>query len=129
MDACELSEYNMYNVPAISFIGGSRQEYVFSFYESDTTTPVSLIGAAGILFRLVPYGYTTAIILELSGSLISEDPYNSISVIIEGVDSEDLYGKFVYQIIIDSYNSGTYIPVQGILNIYRKIEGNSLLDE
>lgn len=122
MDNCEFNEYNMYNVPAISFIGGSRQQYVFRFYESDLTTPVSMIGTTAISFRLVPYGFTDDVVLEVSGTLLEGDPYNAIQVVLSDTDTAHLHGKYVYQIIITSYNSGDYIPVQGILNIFKKFE-------
>ena len=119
---CQFSEYNMYNVPSVSFIGGSRQEYAFHFYEQNMTTPFSVLGATEILFSVVPYGYSNDVVLDIVGILIPEEPYNSIKVILESWQTQSLFGKYAYQLVIKGYQGGTYVPVQGILNISRKFE-------
>lgn len=120
MDDCEFSEYNIYNIPEISFVGGSQQEYIFHFYESDLITPVSINWATSIIFSITKFGEPNNVLLSVNGQKVNESPYNSIRILLLDEDTLGLYGKFVYQIsLFGSY--GTIIPIQGLLNIHKQI--------
>lgn len=122
MDNCEFSEYNIYNIPDISFVGGSQQEYIFHFYESDLVTPVSISWVTQIIFSATKFGEPNNVLMSVNGTKINEPPYNSIRIIILDADTLELYGKFVYQIVLsDSYSAVR--PIQGLLNIHKQISG------
>lgn len=123
MDNCDFVRVGLRTAPSLALIGGSKQEYHFHFYELDMITPVSMIGAVSIYFRLSPYGHPDKLVLSVQGHIISEEPYNTIAIVLDATDTQNLYGKFIYQLVLEGYQSGYFIPFQGIMNIFQRFYG------
>jgi hypothetical protein len=125
MDNCDFVSVGMRSAPSLAIVGGSKQEYHFHFYELDMITPVSMIGATSTNFKLSHYGHLDKLVLNIEGQLIAEEPYNVIAVTMNAEDTQSLYGKFIYQLVLEGYQSGYFIPFQGTMTIFQMFYGTS----
>ncbi len=122
MDNCDFNDYNIYNIPDISFIAGSRQEYIFHFYAQDGETPVPLNDVTNVRFRLSFYGNPNQVVFWVDAIKVNESPYNSARLVLDDYRTVSLHGKFVYQISLIKTSGQTLIPIQGILNIFKQFQ-------
>lgn len=113
-----ISHDNLYNLPEISFIGGTDKTFTFTPYQSDGTTYISVIGAT-ISWQLCPYGEYNITLLEKTGTVIDS---HTFTVVIDAADTLYLSGKYVQQILVTDFTGKLFKPAQGIVIILPAIQ-------
>jgi hypothetical protein len=97
----------------VSFISGT--DYTFKFQiNSQTGSPIDL-STAVCKWYLASYG-TDYTIIRKTGSVIAAGLF---SVLLGGIDTTSLSGKFVHQPSITFSNGKTIYPAQGIITILK----------
>lgn len=117
---------NVYTLPEISFVGGETQ--TISFYlKNQNGEPFDAAGSVSD-FSFCNYSNKDGTPLKsYTPTLMAEGEHGVpciLSVTINGTDTANLSGKFVYQITIRDLEGKTEIPNQGIMNIARNIHQN-----
>lgn len=119
--------YNPYVLPTIDFVGGETQKLLFNIYFHEGRTPFSLSGCTAN-FSIVNYLNRTGapILSKTMQSVLDADITvdNKLTVTLFPEETVDLFGKYIYQIIIRDIDGETEIPKQGILYITNNINKN-----
>lgn len=117
-------DFSPYTLPTIDFVGGETQDLMFNVYFYKNKKPFSLTGCT-CNFSIVSFtNKTGAPILSKQMNAIFNDDISSdnvLTVTLEPTETVDLFGKYIYQIIIKDINGDAEIPKQGILYITNNI--------
>ena len=122
MNACD---YNPYELPTITFVGGETRDLAFHIYHYIGKRPYSL-SDCDCTFSLV--NFTTKggkPILSKEMTVIYDDTEtfdNILTVTLESSESVNLFGKYIYQITIQDRAGEVEIPSQGIMYITNNID-------
>ena len=119
--------HNPYVLPTIDFVGGETQKLLFNIYFHEGNTPFSLSGCTAN-FSIVNYlNRTGAPILSKTMQPVLDANItidNKLTVTLLPEETVDLFGKYIYQIIIRDIDGETEVPKQGILYITNNINKN-----
>lgn len=125
-------DFSPYTLPTIDFVGGETQDLAFNVYFYKNKQPFSLTGCT-CNFSIVSFtNKTGAPILSKQMDAIFNDDISSdnvLTVTLEPTDTVDLFGKYIYQIIIKDINGDAEIPKQGILYITNNINKGFIRQE
>ena len=125
-------DFSPYTLPTIDFVGGETQDLAFNVYFYKNKQPFSLTGCT-CNFSIVSFtNKTGAPILSKPMDAIFNDDVSSdnvLTVTLEPTDTVDLFGKYIYQIIIKDINGDAEIPKQGILYITNNINKGFIRQE
>ena len=117
-------DYSPYILPTIDFVGGETQDLAFNVYFYNGKKPFSLTGC-DCNFSIVSFtNKMGAPILSKPMDVIYNDEgtfNNVLAVTLEPSETVDLYGKYIYQIIIKDIDGDIEVPKQGILYITNNI--------
>ena len=122
MNACD---YNPYELPTITFVGGETRDLAFHIYHYIGKRPYSL-SECECTFSLV--NFTTKggkPILSKEMTVIYDETGtidNVLTVTLESLESVNLFGKYIYQITIQDRDGEVEIPSQGIMYITNYID-------
>ena len=122
MNACD---YNPYELPTITFVGGETRDLAFHIYHYIGKRPYSL-SECECTFSLV--NFTTKggkPILSKEMTVIYDETEtidNILTVTLESSESVNLFGKYIYQITIQDRAGEVEIPSQGIMYITNNID-------
>lgn len=122
MNACD---YNPYELPTITFVGGETRDLAFHIYHYIGKRPYSL-SDCDCTFSLV--NFTTKggkPILSKEMTVIYDETEtidNILTVTLESSESVNLFGKYIYQITIQDRDGEVEIPSQGIMYITNNID-------
>lgn len=122
MNACD---YNPYELPTITFVGGETRDLAFHIYHYIGKRPYSL-SDCDCTFSLV--NFTTKggkPILSKEMTVIYDETEtidNILTVTLESSESVNLFGKYIYQITIQDRAGEVEIPSQGIMYITNNID-------
>ena len=122
MNACD---YNPYELPTITFVGGETRDLAFHIYHYIGKRPYSL-SDCDCTFSLV--NFTTKggkPILSKEMTVIYDETEtidNILTVTLESSESVNLFGKYIYQITIKDRAGEVEIPSQGIMYITNNID-------
>ena len=122
MNACD---YNPYELPTITFVGGETRDQAFHIYHYIGKRPYSL-SDCDCTFSLV--NFTTKggkPILSKEMTVIYDETEtidNILTVTLESSESVNLFGKYIYQITIQDRAGEVEIPSQGIMYITNNID-------
>ena len=122
MNACD---YNPYELPTITFVGGETRDLAFHIYHNIGKRPYSL-SECECTFSLV--NFTTKggkPILSKEMTVIYDETGtidNVLTVTLESLESVNLFGKYIYQITIQDRDGEVEIPSQGIMYITNNID-------
>lgn len=122
MNACD---YNPYELPTITFVGGETRDLAFHIYHYIGKRPYSLSDCE-CTFSLV--NFTTKggkPILSKAMTVIYDETEtidNILTVTLESSESVNLFGKYIYQITIQDRDGEVEIPSQGIMYITNNID-------
>ena len=122
MNACD---YNPYELPTITFVGGETRDLAFHIYHYIGKRPYSL-SECDCTFSLV--NFTTKggkPILSKEMTVIYDETGtidNILTVTLESSESVNLFGKYIYQITIQDRDGEVEIPSQGIMYITNNID-------
>ena len=122
MNACD---YNPYELPTITFVGGETRDLAFHIYHYIGKRPYSL-SECECTFSLV--NFTTKggkPILSKEMTVIYDETGtidNVLTVTLESLESVNLFGKYIYQITIQDRDGEVEIPSQGIMYINNNID-------
>lgn len=122
MNACD---YNPYELPTITFVGGETRDLAFHIYHYIGRRPYSL-SDCDCTFSLV--NFTTKggkPILSKEMTVIYDETEtidNILTVTLESSESVNLFGKYIYQITIQDRAGEVEIPSQGIMYITNNID-------
>ena len=114
MNACD---YNPYELPTITFVGGETRDLAFHIYHYIGKRPYSL-SECECTFSLV--NFTTKggkPILSKEMTVIYDETGtidNVLTVTLESLESVNLFGKYIYQITIQDRDGEVEIPSQGM---------------
>lgn len=115
-------EHSPYTLPTIDFVGGETQRLAFNIYHGGSKRPCGLDGCTSN-FSIVSYTnkYGDPIVKK-SMTIDSSDgqTQNMLTVVLTPTESVDLYGKYIYQIIIKDTDGDTEVK-QGIMYISNNI--------
>lgn len=115
---------NSYTLPAIDFVGGETQDLAFNVYYYRGDKPFSLAGCTSN-FSIVSFMNRTGepILTKAMTVVRGKDGEfdNVLTVTLDAIDTVDLAGKYVYQIMIKDQNGDVEIPKQGALYITNNI--------
>ena len=118
---------NPYTLPAIDFVGGSTQDFLFHCYSFQKKKPHELSSCTAN-FAIINYVNKNGDPLVSKQMKIVPDPNksndvnNSLSVTLEPEDTVNLpAGKYIYQITIRDISGNVEIPNQGIIHIINNI--------
>lgn len=132
---------SIYNLPDISFIGGSSFPIVFELYKDEMkTVPFNLDAGMSVIFSAIHYAnrdYASPTFLlntenneDAIGYQQSEDGYNNILVIQIPFDiTATLSGRFIYQITLFDEDGFPEILGQGIMDITRNIDSSTYISK
>lgn len=120
-------DYNPYVLPTIDFVGGETQKLLFNIYFHENNGPFSLSGCTAN-FSIVNYLNRTGapILSKTMQSVLGADAIvdNKLTVTLLPEETVDLFGKYIYQIIIRDIDGEIEIPKQGILYITNNLNKN-----
>lgn len=102
------------NLDELSFIGGSFQELTFNIYD-DSGNAVNLSGAT--LSWTLSY-YSDPATVPVTKTPVSGSSTNQKRVNLAGADTLALSGKFIQQFRIIDSSGSSFIPSQGVVNIF-----------
>lgn len=118
---------NPYTLPAIDFVGGSTQDFVFRCYFHANKKPHSL-NFCTVDFSIINFVNKNANPLVSKQMTVGTDPdvdeeaKNVLRVTLDPSDTVDLpAGKYIYQITIRDVSGEVEIPNQGIIHIINNI--------
>ena len=126
MNACD---YNPYELPTITFVGGETRDLAFHIYHYIGKRPYSL-SDCDCTFSLV--NFTTKggkPILSKEMTVIYDETEtidNILTVTLESSESVNLFGKYIYQITIQDRAGEVEIPSQGIMYITNNIDKGTI---
>lgn len=116
---------NAFTLPTIEFVGGTTVPLLFHTYARNTHQEFDFTVASGESYKAT---FSFANYLDLDGPTLADLEMdvnaNYLSVTLEASETEDLSGKFVYQIVVthtDSSGGVTHEVQQGILFIHNNI--------
>lgn len=116
--------YNPYTLPTIDFVAGETQDLAFNVYFYKDKKPFSLTGCE-CNFSIVSFTNKTGTpILTKSMEAIYNDSGTSNNVLTVKLlpnETVELFGKYIYQIIIRDIDGDVEIPNHGILYIINNI--------
>lgn len=116
--------FEPYTLPTIDFVGGETQDLAFHVYFYKDKKEFSLTGCT-CNFSIVSFtNKTGAPILSKPMEGIYNDAgtsNNVLTVKLLPTDTVDLFGKYIYQIIIKDIDGDVEVPKQGILYITNNI--------
>lgn len=119
-----ICDYSPYTLPTIDFVGGETQDLLFHVYFYKNKKPFSLSGCTSN-FSIVSFTNKTGepiLSKQMASTFNDDETYDNIlTITLEPGDTVDLYGKYIYQIIIKDINGDSEIPKQGILYITNNI--------
>lgn len=117
-------DFNPYTLPTIDFVGGETQDLAFNVFFYKNHQPFSLTGC-DCNFSIVSFtNKMGAPILSKQMTAIYNDDVsadNVLTVTLGPNETVELFGKYIYQIIIKDVNGDAEIPKQGILYITNNI--------
>lgn len=117
-------DYSPYTLPTIDFVGGETQDLAFHVYFYKDKKPFSLTGCT-CNFSIVSFTNKMGapILTKPMGAIFNDDVSsdNVLTVTLSPTDTIDLFGKYIYQIIIRDIEGDIEIPKQGILYITNNI--------
>jgi len=119
-----LSTYVSYSeinsLEEFSFIAGTTYDITVNVYEEDGITPLDMTGAT-INWVVAPFGRPNLNILEKAVTITD---IGILDFTIESVDTENLSGKYVHQLVITAFSGSKYKPGQGVILIMPQIPEN-----
>lgn len=122
MNACD---YNPYELPTITFVGGETRDLAFHIYHYIGKRPYSL-SDCDCTFSLVNFTIKGGKpILSKEMTVIYDETEtidNILTVTLESSESVNLFGKYIYQITIQDRAGEVEIPSQGIMYITNNID-------
>lgn len=113
-----------YQLPTVSFVGGSTQQLAFHTYFENNGRPLSMTGCTGF-FSVAEYLNKNSTLLTKSMSIVdspADATDNILSVVLDPKDTLELAGKYIYQVTIKGGDGGVDIPYQGIMYVTRNID-------
>lgn len=113
---------NIYTLPELTFVGGKTQELRFNLKDTKGNPYDVIDGYAN--FSVCSYSYKIGEpIFSIEPRLVTDESgvTDRLFVTITPDKTIDLYGKYIYQIIIVDFAGKVQIPNQGIMNITRNI--------
>lgn len=114
-----------YNLPTLSFVGGSTQQFAFHTYFEENGRPLSLKGCI-CKFSVIESMNRTGIPVFTKNMNIVVDPDNEtdniLTVELLPAETMNLFGKYVYQITIKGPEGDVDIPGQGLLYVNGNID-------
>lgn len=120
-------DYSPYTLPTIDFVGGETQDLAFNVYFYKDKKPFSLTGCT-CNFSIVSFtNKMGAPILSKEMKGIYNDEVtadNVLTVTLTPTETVELFGKYIYQIIIRDIEGDVEIPKQGILYVTNNINKN-----
>lgn len=120
-------DYSPYTLPTIDFVGGETQNLTFNVYFYKDKKPFSLTGCT-CNFSIVSFtNKMGAPILskKMNGTYNDEVASdNVLTVTLTPTETVELFGKYIYQIIIRDIEGDVEIPKQGILYVTNNINKN-----
>ena len=120
-------DYSPYTLPTIDFVGGETQNLAFNVYFNKDKKPFSLTGCT-CNFSIVSFtNKMGAPILSKEMKGIYNDEVaadNVLTVTLTPTETVELFGKYIYQIIIRDIDGDVEIPKQGILYVTNNINKN-----
>ncbi len=123
------SDYNLYTLPTIHFVGGETQDFLYNIYFYKNGRAVSL-SSCSANFSVISYTNRRGapVISKTMEILYNEEAGvdNILKVTLDPSDTLELSGKFIYQIIIKDVGGDAEIPKQGIIYISNNINKNFL---
>lgn len=113
---------NPFILPTIDFVGGTTTSLRFNTFSKDSSLPISLNGceAQFSVSNFIHSGDSALVEKTMSISTDEQSGIGEVSVTIDSADTERLFGKYIYQIMISS-SVGSQEVYQGILFIFRNI--------
>ena len=121
MNVCN---YNPYSLPAIDFVGGETQDLAFHVYFYIGKKPYDLRDCV-CEFAIVNFMNKTGEPILTKPMDVAYDSalanYNVLKVTLQPEETIDLFGKYIYQIIIQDRDGDVEIPKQGCLYITNNI--------
>lgn len=120
-------DYSPYTLPTIDFVGGETQDLAFNVYFYKDKKPFSLTGCT-CNFSIVSFTNkmgTPILSKEMKGIYNDEvTADNVLTVTLTPTETVELFGKYIYQIIIRDIEGDVEIPKQGILYVTNNINKN-----
>jgi len=111
---------NPYTLPAINFVGGSTQEFIFHCYYYQNRRPYNMSSCTAN-FALINYVNKTGTPIVSKPMRMGNSP-NVLTVVLDPSDTVSLpTGKYIYQISIRDVSGEIDIPNQGIIHIVNNI--------
>lgn len=112
----------IYTLPELTFVGGKTQEMNFRLKEKDGSLYNAKYCTAN--FSVCNYSNKAGTpLITLTPTFISNDSriIHILHIILPAEKTLNLYGKYIYQIVIMDDTGKVEIPKQGIMNITRNI--------
>jgi hypothetical protein len=113
------------DLPTVSFVGGSEQVLEFYTYRDKTGEPFDLVGCTARLSAVSAANRSGKPVILVDMSITSSDDSDISNVLVatlQGSDTVNLEGKYIYQISIMDSDGTSDIPRHGIFLISRNID-------
>ena len=112
-----ISYQQLNSLPETAFIAGTEFTMNYTIYEEDGVNLVDISGA-NVRVRLCPYGQTDYCVLDKAGTITGSGTF---TVVLDAADTEDLSGKYLQQIYMESFTGVEFRPAQGVLIILPRV--------
>ena len=106
-----------FNLPVIRMTAGESVDLAFNIFDEETLAGYDFTSCSA---HFSISGYLFPDVVEVSTSMSISG--NTLSVSLTNNDTKDLFGRYIYQITIESGNQVIEIPGQGVVYITRNID-------
>lgn len=114
------SAFTINDLAEFSFIAGAYQELYFDVYTA-SGSPVDITSASCLLV-ISQYGDQGNLILQITGSpVVAGSVLNQFVAELLTADTKDLYGKYVFQPVVQAADGTEHRPSQGLVTIIPRI--------
>lgn len=114
-----------YNLATINFTGGESVALSFDIVDADGT-PHDCTGET-VTFSITEYldkFGVPVIIKEATLSVGASGVKNVASVVLPALETNGMFGEYIYQILVEDAFGNIEVPGQGIAEVRRNINGN-----
>lgn len=108
-----ISYQQLNSLPETAFIGGTEFTMNYTVYEEDGVNLTDISGAT-VKVRFCPYGQTDYCVLDKAGTVTGTGTF---TVVLDAVDTQDLSGKYLQQVYMESFTGVEFRPAQGVVII------------
>ena len=113
-----------YQLPTVEFVGGETQRLSFQFFRTTYSNMVPLTSTTSNFSVISSHNKRGSPIISKSMEIRLGDDGLTMNVLYVELDSSEtlnLFGKYIYQIVIKDVDGDIEIPMQGIMYVTNNI--------